>query len=949
MWFAVLGPLRVDDGQGSLDVPGRRQRVLLAALLLRAGTPIPAGALAEVIWDGVPPPGAEVTLRTHVQRLRQALGPRAGARLVTRPAGYMLDVGEDEADVLRFRSLCRKGSAALRNGAWEPAYALLGEAAALWRGEFLAGIRSDSLRRDEGQDLDALRLDAEEWRIDAALHLGRHAEVVSEVQALARQYPLREAFCSQLMLALYRCGRAAEALAAYQQAREVLVAELGVEPGPGLRDLQQEILSGAAALVGVPSASVAGDRHQGTPRELPPAVRGFTGRDAELERLTRILDDADLGTAGTVVISAIGGTAGVGKTALALHWAHQVAGRFGDGQLHVNLRGFAPSGAPAAPPEVIRTFLDALGVPAERIPPTPDAQEALYRSLLADRKMLIVLDNARDEQQVRPLLPASPASLVLVTSRNQLAGLAAADGARLVSLDVLPHSEAVQLLAARLGTGRAAAEPEALNEIASLCGHLPLALTVVAARAASGPGFALSALAAELRDSAGRLDALDTGDPSASVRGVFSWSYQQLNPEAARMFRLLGLHPGPDLTAMAAASLAARSPAETRRLLRELTRAHLIVEHAPGRYTFHDLLRAYASDQARDTDDEGERNAATERVLDHYLHSGAAAAPLLSSHEPVALAPPSPGTVPEHPGSYREALAWFKAENQVLFAAMALAAESGRDTHAWQLPWAMTPFLLTRGHYQERAAILRTALDSAIRLGDLAAQAVSGRLLACARADLGDYDQALLSFSDSLELYRRLGNRHGEARVYQNLTALHERIGRASGDRAGSGAAALRTGLQALKLFQSIGDTAMEAVALCDLGSAYALAGDYQHARACFLQALDLAQNPVDEALIWTNLGEVEHQLGNFSEAAACFQRALNMYRETDKPLMVAQVLSNLGDTRHALCELPLAREAWLEAVAVLEDFQIPGADRIRAKLDSIGESDSGRGEPAAR
>ena len=934
MWFAILGPLQILDGQRSLDVPGRRQRVLLAALLLRAGTPVPPGPLAEMVWDGNPPPGADVTLRAHVKRLRITLGPRAGARLVTRPGGYLLEAGEDEADVLRFRSLCRSGSAALRNNAWGRAHTLLVEAAELWRGEFLADIRSDSLRRDEGLDLEALRLDAEEWRIDAALHLGRHAEVVSALQSLTRQYPLREAFRGQLMLALYRSGRPAEALAAYQDAREALVVELGVEPGPGLRELQQTILSSAPALVPRPAESSEGGLQHRTPRDLPPAVRGFTGRDAELETLTRILADADLGAAGTVVISAIGGAGGVGKTALALHWAHQVAGRFGDGQLYVNLRGFASDGVPVTPAEAIRTFLDALGVPAERIPPAPDAQAALYRSLLAERKLLIVLDNARDEQQVRPLLPASPGSLVLVTSRNQLAGLAAADAARLVSLDVLPHPEAVQLLATRLGPDRAAAEPAALNEIASLCGHLPLALTVVAARAASRPSFALSALAAELRDSAGRLDVLDTGDPSASVREVFSWSYQQLSPEAARMFRLLGLHPGPDWTDLAAASLAARPATETRRLLRGLTRAHLISEHVPGRYAFHDLLRAYASDQARDTDDEEERDAATERILDYYLHSGAAAALVLSSsHEPVVLARPSPGTVPAHPGSYRTALAWFKAENQVLLAAVALAAESGRDTHAWQLPWAMTPFLLTRGHYQERAAILRTALDSGIRLGDLAAQAVSGRLLACARADLGDHDQAFLSFSDSLELYRRLGNRHGEARVFQNLTALHERIGRASGDRAGSGAAALRTGGQALKLFQSIGDKAMEAVALCDLGSSYALAGDYQRARACCLEALDLAQNPVDEALIWNNLSEAEYQLGDFSEAADCAQRALNIYRETDKPLLVAQALATLGDARLALGELALAREAWRETVAVLEDFQIPGADLMRAKL----------------
>jgi transcriptional regulator with XRE-family HTH domain len=293
------------------------------------------------------------------------------------------------------------------------------------------------------------------------------------------------------------------------------------------------------------------------PRQLPAAVAGFTGRAAELAALTRMLDEACGDSPGTVVISAIGGTAGVGKTALALRWAHQVAGRFGDGQLYVNLRGFDPSGVPMAAADAVRGFLDALGVPPDRIPVQAEAQAGLYRSLLADRRMLIVLDNARDEQQVRPLLPASPASLVIVTSRNQLGGLAAADRARLLSLDVLSHDEAVHMLTGRIGASRAAEEPAAAAEIAALCGRLPLALAVAAARAEARPGFPLAAVAADLRDRAGRLDALDAGDPAASVRAVFSWSYRQLTAGAARMFRLLGLHPGPDISPPAAASLAA--------------------------------------------------------------------------------------------------------------------------------------------------------------------------------------------------------------------------------------------------------------------------------------------------------------------------------------------------------------------------------------------------------
>jgi hypothetical protein len=362
-----------------------------------------------------------------------------------------------------------------------------------------------------------------------------------------------------------------------------------------------------ASWLGITWAGVAGSSV--IPRELPPGAPHFTGRIQELSTLTRLLDRSDRKAPGTVAIGAIGGTAGVGKTALALHWAHRVAEQFTDGQLHVNLRGFAPSGTPATPAEAVRGFLDALGVPPERIPPTADAQVGLYRSLLVERKMLIVLDNARDEQQVRPLLPASPASLVVVTSRNQLAGLAAADGARLVSPDVLAHDEAVQLLTARIGASRAAAEPDAMDEIAALCAGLPLALAVAAARAAARPGFPLTELAAELRGADDRLDALDAGDPAVNVRAVFSWSYRQLSPEPARMFRLLGLHPDPDISVPAAASLAAVDEPHAHRLLRELTHDCLITEHMPGRYAFHGLLRAYAADKARECDSEPDRGA----------------------------------------------------------------------------------------------------------------------------------------------------------------------------------------------------------------------------------------------------------------------------------------------------------------------------------------------------
>jgi DNA-binding SARP family transcriptional activator len=928
MWFGVLGPLQVRDGERPVELPKGRQRVLLAALLVHAGRPVPADALAEVVWDGTPPSGALVTLRSHVLRLRRVLGPRAGPRLVTRYPGYLLQAAEDEVDLLRFRGLCQEAGAAMRAGAWARAEGLLGEALGLWRGTPFADVPGEVLKVDEVPGLAELHLQALEWRIQARVHLGRHADVLGELRQLTGAYPLRERLHGLLMLALYRDGRQAEALAAYQHVRRVLVDQIGAEPGTELQCLHQRMLTGDVAETEPPATLPPGPA---VPRQLPGAVSHFTGRAAELAALTGLLDQTGAQPPGTVVISAIGGTAGVGKTALAVHWAHRVAGRFGDGQLYVNLRGFDPSGTPATPDATIRGLLDALGVPPERIPPGPEAQAGLYRSLLADKQMLIVLDNARDEQQVRPLLSASPASLVLVTSRNQLGGLAAAEGARLISLDVLTHAEAVQLLAARLGGARAAAEPAAADRIARLCAHLPLALAVAAARAAARPGFPLAALTGELADAAGRLDALDAGDPGSNVRAVFSWSYRQLTPDAARMFRLLGIHPGPDIAVPAAASLAGIAEAEACRLLRELARAHLITEHLPGRYACHDLLRAYAAEQAQHTDNDSDRREAIGRVLDHYLHTAAGAALLLvPAKEPVVLAPPRPGAAPEQPADYSQALAWFEAEHQVMLAALTLAAESGLDSHAWQLPWAMASFLRPRGHWQEWAATQRTALAAATRLGDTAAQALSSRLLAMACTNLGDHDEALGHYASSLALYQRLGNRLGEAKIQQNLGFAAERQGRY--------ADALGHAEQALRLYQAIGDKASEAETLNEIGWCHGLLGDYQQARAFSRQALTLcakAGNRGLEGYIWDSLGYAEHHLGSLAEALAGYRRALSIAREVGDRRLEAGILIHIGDTRHAAGALPQAREAWQQALAILDDLQHPDAGQVRAKLAS--------------
>jgi DNA-binding SARP family transcriptional activator/tetratricopeptide (TPR) repeat protein len=937
MQFRLLGPVEIRAESQVLDAGHGRQRAMLAVLLLELGHVVPAEVLIDRIWDSEPPASARNVLSGHVTRLRAAVAGDPGVSLSRRAGGYLLAADPDQVDVSRFRALTAQ--AAVADGD-EQAATLLRDALGLWHGPALAGLRSrwldgmrDALERERASAVLALT--------DVRLRLGDHHALAAELAGQAAAAPADERLAGQLMLALYRSGEQAEALRWFEKTREHLADELGAHPGPQLRTLHQQILRADPALAlpasgsgGGPGSRVAGP----VPRQLPADVAAFTGRANELAALDLLLRPASdgPGEATAAVISAVSGTAGIGKTALAVHWAHQVADLFADGQLYVNLRGYDP-GQPVTAAEALAGFLRALGVPGRDIPAGEDERAARYRSLLAGTQMLILLDNAADEQQVRPLLPASPASLVIVTSRSQLAGLAATDGAQLITLDVLSHAEAVQLLTARLGGNRAAAEPAAVDRIAGLCACLPLALAIAAARAATRPGFPLTALAGELADTAGRLDALEAGDPATSVRAVFSWSTRQLSQEAARMFRLLGLHPGPDISVPAAASLDGCPEPQARRLLRELARAHLITEHAPSRYAFHDLLRAYAADQACAFDSQDDRDAAIDRVLDHYLHTAALAALLLDpAREPVVLDPPRPGAAAGQPADSSQALAWFEAEHQVLLAAVNLAAQNGSDSHAWQLPWATADFMYRRGHWQENVAIQRTALAAATRLEDTAAQALAGRLLANACAVLGDLDQARGHFASSLTLYQRLGNRLGQARIQQGLAVLAERQGRY--------ADALRHSQQALLLYQAMGDQRGEANALNNVGYSHALLGDYQQAREFCRQAIPLCAQIGNRALegnVWDSLGYAEHHLGNLAEAAACYQRALSLYREAGDRFLESVALTHLGDMRHAAGELPQAQKAWQQALTILDDLKHPNAGQVRAKLASTAELSS--------
>ena len=931
MEFCLLGPLLVRCDGVQVPVPSGKQRAVLAALLLEAGRVVSLDQLAEVLWGSAPPRSARVTVQNYVKRLRQALADTGKSRIGTRSDGYVISVQPDELDVTRFEAFASAARAATRQGSWEDAARQARAALALWRGEPLEDAASEALAVREAPRLAEMRLQALEVRIEADLHLGRPADVVAELQRLTGAYPLREHLHAQLMLAFYRTSRQGEALAAYQNARRLLIEELGAEPGTELRELHQQILTGDPVLAGPEAGRSAAGRAAPVPQQLPAPAAHFTGRAAELAALTGLLNHSDDEPSKPVVISAIGGTAGVGKTALAIHWAHQIAHRFPEGQLYVNLRGFGPAGPPLTPGQAICGFLAALGISAAQIPGDLDAQACLYRSVLAGKRVLVVLDNARDADQVRPLLPASGGCLTVVTSRSRLTGLVATQGAQPLNLDVLSPAEARELLARRLGPAQVAADPAAADQLIRLCARLPLALAIAAARGATTPAATLAGLAAELRDAHGRLDTLDAGDGATNIRAVFAWSCQSLTAPAARLFRLMGVHPGPDISGRAAASLAGIGQDKARAAVAELSRASLIAEHAPGRFVFHDLLRDYAAEQARATDGAAERRAAIHRVLDHYVHSAHAAAVLLyPARGARSLRPPCPGAVPEQFAGYQPAWAWFETEYPVLIAATGLAAEAGFDAHAWHLPWTLVEFLDRRGHRHDWAATQRIALAAAHRAGDLDAQGHAHRDLGYAYTRLRDFAAGRTHLSRALDICRQRGDQNGLARAHFALAQLAE--------LQGDPGQALSEARQALDLHTAAGRRGGRARALNAVGWYHALLGDHQQAMAFCQQAIALLRDLGDragEADAWDSLGYAHHQLGQHAEAVACYQRAVDPFRDLGDLGSQAQALTRIGDTYQAAGSGAAAREAWQQALAIFEGLDHPSTSLVRSKLGS--------------
>jgi len=940
VWFGVLGPLLVRDGNSVVRVPARRQRVLLAALLVRAGEVVSADALAEVMWDEAPPTGAVTTLRSHVMRLRRAMGPGAGARLVTRYPGYLLEAGEEEVDLLQFARLCREGGSTVQAGQWARAWELLTEALGLWRGDALADIPCEVLRRDEMPGLEQRRLQAMEWRMDAGLQLGRHAELVPELRSLTGQYPLRERFAAQLMLALARCGRQAEALAAYHRTREVLVEELGTEPGAGLRHLHQQILTVEdEPTEPEPAASEKAPSVASPPRELPAPATSFAGRAAELASLTRLLDRSAEQAAPAIVISVIGGTAGVGKTALAVYWAHQVAGRFPDGQLYVNLRGYDPD-RPMTAADALAGFLRSLGVPGEDTPQEEDERAARYRSLLAGKRVLIVLDNAVSARQVRPLLPGSSSCAVLITSRDSLTGLVARDGAERLDLDMLPLADALALLRALIG-GQVDDDPGAAAELAGQCCRLPLALRVAAELAAAPAALPLARLVGELADEQKRLDLLDAGgDPQTAVRAVFSWSYRHLDDATARAFRLLGLHPGRDFEAYSAAALTGAGLQVTRRILDALSRAHLIQPAGPIRYGMHDLLRAYARELAGTHDRTGAQRDALTRLFDHYLHTASAAMDtLIPAERHRRPSVPPPGTPAQPLADAAAARAWLDAERGTLVAMAVYTAEHGWPGHTSRLAATLFRYLDSDGHIPEALIVHSRAYDAARQAGDAAAEAAALNALGIVDQRQGRYRQAADRLEQALALFRQVGDRMGQARALDNLARSYSAQGRYP----------LAIGLrqEALAVFRRIGDRSGEAHTLANLAAIEEERGRYREAACHQRQSLAIArqiglENIERAALV--NLGTISLRQGRYRQASGYLQEALALSRQSGNRRYAAAALTTIGE----LClrqDKPHEATGWQrEALALFREIgDRPGEAYA---LNGLGEALLATGQP---
>ncbi|WP_330273861.1 winged helix-turn-helix domain-containing protein [Lentzea sp. NBC_00516] len=868
---------------GAVDLGPPRQRCVLAALAVDAGKVVPVERLVERVWGVDAAPRSRTTLHSYVSRLRRAVAGIGGLEIEHRSGGYVLT--GDAVDLLRFHDLrarAREGDAIGR----------LSEALALWRAEALTGLDGEWVR-EERDRLEQERLAASNELVDARLATGEGGELVAELSARVSRHPLNERVAGQYLVALHRSGRSIDALEHYRQVRERLLAELGAEPSAALRELHQRILVADPRLTAVRTIPV-------VPRQLPSEPATFVGRRDELDRLDAVR---------TAAVSAIAGTGGIGKTSLALRWAHRHAGRFPDGQLFVDLRGFSPTEEPMTAGEALGGLLHALAVDPGRIPACTQDRSALFRSLVAGRRMVLVLDNAACTDQVVPLLPGNDECAVIITSRNRLPGLITRYAAQHLLLSELTEAEGRALLTDRLGAGRLEAEPFATDRLIAVCGGFPLALSIVAAHAQMRQGLPLATLAAELDEAV--IDVLDNEEPSASLPAVLSWSLRALCPRLRDAFALLGIAPGPDIGLAAAVNLLGTTPAQARQVLRALEEASLLHQDVPGRWRMHDLVRAYATTVARDVPEPVRENA-SRRVLDHYVQAARVAEEVMDQ-----ICFPSPldhvtGDVHLDPvPDDATAQAWFEAEFACLVAAQQSALDQRRYAVTWLLAWHLHTFMVRRGLTHARLTTWRLAAEAAGHLDDPAVLANTERMTGVAHISLGHHEIAVEHLHRALAMAE-----HCDDTVH--LAGVHYSLGVAWGQQ--DPRQALTHARHALVLYRAVEEPRWEARALAQMGWHAAALGQLDAARGYSRLALARHRRHgfrTGEAAVLTCLGLIAHRRGHYEESARHYEESIAVVRELGHLLGLADGLERLGHTLVALGRHSCAEAVWREALGI--------------------------------
>ncbi|MGW1506977.1 BTAD domain-containing putative transcriptional regulator [Streptomyces mirabilis] len=957
--FGVLGPVRARRGEVQLSTGSPQQRALLAALLLREGRMATAGELIDALWGEEPPSQALAALRTYVSRLRKVLDPGV---LVSESGGYAVrGLANGALDLAVAQDLATEAEKARSAGDLRHAREVLGRALALWDGEVLAGV--------PGPYAEAQRVRLEEWRLqllesrlDMDLEQGCHAEAVSELTALAAAHPLRERLRELLMLALYRSGRQAEALAVYADTRRLLADELGVDPRPGLQELQQRILQADPCLA-QPSAPVAEPAAVLVcPAQLPATVPDFTGRAAFVSELSKVLASAE---GRVMAVSALAGIGGVGKTTLAVHVAHQARAAFPDGQLYVDLQG---AGTREAEPEaVLGSFLRALGTADSAIPDSLEERSALYRAVLDGRRVLVLLDNAKDAAQVRPLLPGTEGCAALVTSRARMVDLA---GAHLVDLDVMSPREALSLFTKIVGEERVASEREAALDVVAACGFLPLAIRIAASRLAARRTWTVSILAAKLGDERHRLDELKAGD--LAVKATYELGYGALEPAQARAFRLLGLADGPDISLAAAAALLDLPVDETEDLLESLVDTSLVESAAPGRYRYHDLVRLYARACAERDEPPGERPAATSRLLDFYLATATAV---------YAIERPGDRLVDDLestvcPGlrfaGESAALDWLYSEASCLLACVRQNAGTDRLRRAIDLLWAAKDLSESGAISHQYETTTRAMCDAANAFSDGRAEGRARTILADVLLDSGHielaeeqaelaaelagsaHDDTAISwvansrgltrlrqgrhldakafFDQAINGFRMLGNRPFEATSLGNLAQAHLGLGDTGN--------AVEIAQRSLAVHAEFGQTVRLADGHYVVGIALTQAGEYPEALSQFSEALAIFSNHRQrlwEGTTHFRIAEAHLAARRPAQAAAHAEQALALRCIGGDP-MRGNVLTLLGHALAALRQADRAKACWHEALRLFEQTGSSEATELRAFIERGSE-----------